>query len=139
MDNVHFKCRQSAFFSLSFSYFPIVQETLSNLRPCHNDQGVFYMPDEPWIECTSDTYYKLRVLGIVSVVFYVIGFPVIVICLLVRFFPKRKLMTPEDRKKLDVWLGSLYLPYKPEYQQYFEILMLIRRLILAAALSMISS
>ncbi|XP_015759256.1 PREDICTED: putative leucine-rich repeat-containing protein DDB_G0281931 [Acropora digitifera] len=113
--------------------------TLSNLRPCHNDQGVFYMPNEPWIVCTSYTFYKLRVLGIVSVVFYVIGFPVIVICLLVRFFPKRKLMTPEDRKKLDVWLGPLYLPYKPEYQQYFEILMLIRRLILAVALSMISS
>ena len=139
MENVHLKCRQSAFFSLSFSYFPIVKQTLSNLRPCHNDQGVFYMPNEPWIVCTSYTFYKLRVLGIVSVVFYVIGFPVIVICLLVRFFPKRNLMTPEDRKKLDVWLGPLYLPYKPEYQQYFEILMLIRRLILAVALSMISS
>ncbi|XP_015759255.1 PREDICTED: putative leucine-rich repeat-containing protein DDB_G0281931 [Acropora digitifera] len=138
MENVHFKCRQSAFFSLSFSYFPIVKQTLSNLRPCHNDQGVFYMPNEPWIECTSDTYYKLRALGIVSVIFYVIGFPLIIIFLLVRFFPKRNLMTPEDRKKLDVWLGPLYLPYKPKYQQYFEIVMLIRRLILAVALSMIS-
>ena len=139
MENVHFKCRQSAFFTLSFSYFPIVQQTLSNLRPCHNDQGVFYMPNEPWIECTSYTYYKLRALGIVSVIFYVIGFPLIVICLLVHFFPKRNLMTPEDRKKLDVWLGPLYLPYKPKYQQFFEILMLVRRLILAVALSMISS
>ena len=139
MENVHFKCRQSAFFSLSFSYFPVVKQTLSNLRPCHNDQGVFYMPNEPWIECTSYTYYKLRTLGIVSVVFYVVGFPLIVICLLARFFPKRNLMSPEDRKKLDVWLGPLYLPYKPKYQQFFEILMLIRRLILAVALSMISS
>ena len=139
MENVHFKCRQSAFFTLSFSYFPIVQQTLSNLRPCHNDQGVFYMPNEPWIECTSDTYYKLRALGIVSVIFYVVGFPLIVIVLMVRFLPKRNLMTPEDRKKLDVWLGPLYLPYKPKYQQYFEILMLIHRLILAVALSMISS
>ncbi|XP_015759258.1 PREDICTED: putative leucine-rich repeat-containing protein DDB_G0281931 [Acropora digitifera] len=139
MENIHFKCRQSAFFTLNFSYFPIVQQTLSNLRPCHNDQGVFYMPDEPWIECTSYTYYKLRALGIVSVIFYVIGFPLIVIFLMVRFFPKRKLMTPEDRKKLDVWLGPLYLPYKPKYQQFFEILMLVHRLILAVALSMISS
>ena len=139
MENVHFKCRQSAFFSLNFSYFPIVKQTLSNLRPCHNDQGVFYMPNEPWIECTSSTYYTLTAFGIVSVVFYVIGFPVIVICLLVRFYPKRNLMSPEDRKKLDVWLGPVYLPYKPSYRQYFEILMLIRRLILAVALSMISS
>ncbi|XP_067058061.1 putative leucine-rich repeat-containing protein DDB_G0281931 isoform X1 [Acropora muricata] len=139
MENVHFKCRQSAFFSLSFSYFPIVQQTLSNLRPCHNDQGVFYMPNEPWIECTSDTYYKLRALGIVSVIFYLVGFPLIIIFLMVGLFPKRNVMTPEDRKKLDVWLGPLYLPYKPKYQQYFEILMLVHRLILAVALSMISS
>ena len=139
MENVHFKCRQSAFFSLSFSYFPIVKQTLSNLRPCHNDQDVFYMPNEPWIECASYTYYKLRALGMVSVAFYVIGFPVIVICLLVRFFPKRNLMSFEDRQKLDVWLGPLYLPYKSNYQHFFEILMLIRRLILAVALSMISS
>jgi len=139
MENVNCKCRKSAFFCLSFSYFPIVKQTLSNLRPCHNDQGVLYMPNEPWIECTSDTYYKLKALGIVSVIFYLIGFPLIVIFLLVRFFPKRNLMTPEDRKKLDLWLGPVYLPYKPKYQQYFEILMLIRRLILAVALSMISS
>ena len=139
MENVHFKCRQSAFFSLSFSYFPIVKQTLSNLRPCHNDQGVFYMPNEPWIVCTSHTYYTLRALGIGSVIFYVIGFPLIVIFLLVRFFPKRNLMSPKDRKKLDVWLGPLYLPYKPHYQQFFEILMLIRRLILAVTLSIISS
>jgi len=139
MENVNCKCRKSAFFCLSFSYFPIVKQTLSNLRPCHNDQGVLYMPNEPWIECTSDTYYKLKALGIVSVIFYLIGFPLIVIFLLVRLFPKRNLMTPEDRKKLDLWLGPVYLPYKPKYQQYFEILMLIRRLILAVALSMISS
>ena len=139
MENVHFKCRQSAFFSLSFSYFPIVKQTLPNLRPCHNDQGVFYMQNEPWIECASYTYYKLRALGTVSVVFYVIGFPVIVICLLVRFFPKRNVMSPEDRQKLDVWLGPVYLPYKPKYQQFFEIFMLIRRLTLAVALSIISS
>ena len=24
-------------------------------------------------------------------------------------------MSPEDRQKLDVWLGPIYLPYKPNY------------------------
>ena len=139
MENVHFKCRQSAFFCLSFSYFPIVKQTLSILRPCQSDRDVLYMPNSPWIECTSHTYRKLKVLGIVSFVVYVVGFPVIVIALMTRFFPKRSSMSPEDCKKLDVWLGPLYLPYKPKYQPYFEILMLLRRLILAIALSMISS
>ncbi|KAJ7389319.1 hypothetical protein OS493_032173 [Desmophyllum pertusum] len=54
-------------------------------------------------------------------------------------YNKRKNMSPEDRQKLDAWLGPVYLPYKPKYQPYFEIVMLFRRLFLAIALSMISS
>ena len=139
MENVHFKCRQSAFFCLSFSYFPIVKQTLSTLRPCYKDLDVYYMPNSPWIECPSLTYHKLTTLGIVSVVVYVVGFPVMVISLMLRFFPKRSSMSSEDRNKLDVWLGPVYLPYKPKYQPFFELIMLVRRLILAIALSIIPS
>ena len=139
MENVHFKCRQSAFFCLNFSYFPIVKQTLSILRPCHNDRDVLYMPNFPWIECTSHTYKTLSVLGGVSVAFYLIGFPLLLIYLMFAFFRKREIMSPEDREKLDAWLGPVYLPYKPKYQHFFEIFMLLRRLLLAIALSMISS
>ena len=139
MENVHFKCRQSAFFCLNFSYFPIVKQTLSILRPCHNDRDVLYMPNFPWIECNSHTYKTLSALGGVSVVFYLIGFPLLLIYLMFVFFRKREFITPEDRLKLDAWLGPVYLPYKPKYQHFFEIFMLLRRLLLAIALSMISS
>ena len=139
MENVHFKCRQSAFFCLNFSYFPIVKQTLSILRPCQNDWNVLYMANSPWIECTSGTYKTLSALGVVSVVFYVIGFPLLLISMMFLFFRKRNSMSPEDREKLDTWLGPVYLPYKPRYQRYFEIVMLLRRLCLAIALSMISS
>jgi len=137
-ENIHFKCRQSAFFCLNFSYFPIVKQTLSILRPCHDDRNVLYMPNFPWIECTSHTYKTLSALSFVSLVFYLIGFPLLLVYLMVVFFRKRDIMSPEDRQKLDAWLGPVYLPYKPKYQ-YFEIFMLIRRLLLAIALSMISS
>lgn len=139
MNNVHFKCRQSAFFCLNFSYFPIVKQTLSILRPCHNDRDVLYMPNFPWIECTSHTYKTLSVLGGVSVAFYLIGFPLLLIYLMLAFFRRREIMSPEDQEKLDAWLGPVYLPYKPKYQHFFEIFMLLRRLLLAIALSMISS
>ena len=139
MNNVHFKCRQSAFFCLNFSYFPIVKQTLSILRPCHNDRDVLYMPNFPWIECTSHTYKTLSVLGGVSVAFYLIGFPLLLIYLMFAFFRRREIMSPEDQEKLDAWLGPVYLPYKPKYQHFFEIFMLLRRLLLAIALSMISS
>ena len=139
MEKVHFKCRQSAFFCLNFSYFPIVKQTLSILRPCHNDRDVLYMPNFPWIECTSHTYKTLSVLGGLSVAFYLIGFPLLLIYLIFAFFRKREIMSTEDRKKLDAWLGPVYLSYKPKYQHFFEIFMLLRRLLLAIALSMISS
>lgn len=139
MQLVHFKCRQIAFFCLSFSYFPIVKQTLSILRPCHSDRDVRYMPNSPWVECTSHMYRKLKALGVVSVAFYVIGFPLIVIFLMIRVFPKRSSMTSEEQKKLDVWLGPVYLSYKLKYRQYYEIFMLFRRLVLAIGLSMISS
>ena len=139
IEKVHFKCRQSAFFCVSFSYFPIVKQTLSVLRPCHKDHDVLYMPNSPWIECNSHTYNTLTALGAVSVMFYVIGFPLLLISLMVVFFQKRNTMSPEDRQKLDAWLGPVYLPYKPKYQRYFESFILLRRLILAIALSMIPS
>ena len=139
LKHVHFKCRQSAFFCLNFSYFPIVKQTLSILRPCHNDRDVLYMPNFPWIECNSHTYKTLSALGGVSVVFYLIGFPLLLIYLMFVFFRKREYMNPEDRQKLDAWLGPVYLPYKPKYQHFLEIFMLLRRLLLAIALSMISS
>ncbi|KAL9987501.1 hypothetical protein ACROYT_G001822 [Oculina patagonica] len=139
MESVRFKCRQSAFFCLSFSYFPIVKQTLSVLRPCQNDRDILYMPNSPWIECNSHTYNTLTALGAVSVVFYVIGFPLLLVSLMFVFFRKRNKMSPDDRQKLDAWLGPVYLPYKPKYQRYFEIFMLLRRLILAMALSMIPS
>ena len=116
MEQVHFKCRQTAFFCLSFSYFPIVKQTLSIVRPCHKDLNMLFMPSSPWIEsrieCTSETYLRLTTLGIVSIVVYLIGFPLMVISLMLLFFPKRSSMSPEDRQKLDVWLGPIYLPYK---------------------------
>ena len=70
---------------------------------------------------------------------YLIGFPLLLIYLMFVFFRKRNIMNPEDRHKLDAWLGPVYLPYKPKYQPFFEIFMLLRRLLLAIALSMISS
>ena len=159
LESVHFKCRQLAFFCLNFSYFPIVKQTLSILRPCHSDQDVFYMPNSPWIECSSYTYRNLNSLGFVSLVVYVIGFLVIVVTLvirfvihlapkcsadpvtslMIRFFPRKRSVSLEDRKRLDAWLGPVYLPYKPKYQPYFEIFTLLRRLSLAFALSMMSS
>ncbi|KAL9987500.1 hypothetical protein ACROYT_G001820 [Oculina patagonica] len=129
----------SLFTPVASVIFPLSQQTLSVLRPCHSDRDILYMPNSPWIECNSRSYNTLTALGAVSVVFYVIGFPLLLISLMFVFFRKRNKMSPDDRQKLDAWLGPVYLPYKPKYQRYFEIFMLLRRLILAIALSIIPS
>ena len=48
-------------------------------------------------------------------------------------------MSPEEVEKLHQWHGPAYSPYKPRYQQYFQVEMLLRRLLPAIALSIISS
>ena len=59
MEMAHFKCRQTAFFCLSFSYFPIVKRTLSVLRQHLKDLDVLYMSSSPWRECTCYAYHSL--------------------------------------------------------------------------------
>lgn len=137
--NTRFKCRQLSISFINFAYFPIVQATLSVLRPCDDDQGVKFMPKNPWIECNTQTYHVLSIMGWLSVVFYIIGFPVILFTLMSVFFKKRTLMNIEEKEELDSWLGSLYLPYKEDYRQYFEFILVIRRLLLAFSLSFLAS
>lgn len=134
-----FKCRQFTVSCLNFTYFPIVEATVSVLRPCDDDHGVQFMPKTPWIDCNSQTYHVLSVMGWISVFFYVIGFPLILFVLMAFFFRKRPSMSIEEQEDIDSWLGSLYLPYKPKYQLYFEMLLVVRRLFLAFALSFLAS
>jgi Leucine-rich repeat (LRR) protein len=66
---IRFKCRQLTMSCLNFTYFPIVGATVSVLRPCDSDDGILFMPKTPWIECSSQTYHVLSIMGWLSVVF----------------------------------------------------------------------
>lgn len=134
-----FKCRQMIMSCLNFTYFPIVEATVSVLRPCDDDHGIHFMPKTPWVLCNSLTYHVPSVMGWTSVVLYVAGFPIILFILMAVFFRKRASMSIEEQNDMDSWLGSLYLPYKPKYQQYFEMILVLRRLCLAFALSFLAS
>ena len=134
-----FKCQQLAMSCLNFTYFPIVERTASVLRPCGNDAGIRYMPKAPWIECSSPTHQILSILGWTSVILYVIGFPVILSIFMFVFYRKRVFLSAKEREDMDSWLGSVYLPYKPKYQLYFELMLVVRRLFLAFTLSFLAS
>jgi hypothetical protein len=48
-------------------------------------------------------------------------------------------MSVQQKNDMDSWLGSVYLSYKPKYQLYFELIVVLRRLLLAFALSFLAS
>ena len=81
----------------------------------------------------------LQVFGWLAFVLYVIGVPFgIFLPLLWINVAKREQMTAREQETLDSWLGSIYLPYKKEVRSYFEILFLLRRMLIAFSLSFIS-
>lgn len=58
--------------------------------------------------------------------------------LLVHKAAKRDQLPPQDQETLDTWLGSIYLPYKNEFRSYFEILFILRRMLIGFSVSFIS-
>ena len=138
--SLNFTCRQISILALNFTYFPVVEATISVLTPCVKDGSIAYLRSTPWLECSSDTYRVLYSLGVCSLVLYVLGIPFLIFLPLLLIYKKRILGCENARDTdLDSWLGSIYSSYKLPYRSYFEIAVLLRRLFLAFALSFLDS
>ena len=131
-------CLQLSIVSLNLTYFPIVKKTASILASCGEDSGHHYLLEAPWLECDGHLYSMLQAFGWLALVLYVIGVPFGVFLPLLRVkVAKRDQLSPQEQDCLDSWLGSIYLPYKKAFRSYFEILFLLRRLLIAFSLSFI--
>ena len=133
-------CLQLSIMSLNLTYFPIVKKTASVLARCGEDNNYLYLREAPWIECKGHVYNTLQVLGWLAMVLYVIGVPFGVFLPLLRkhHVATRNQLPPQEQETLDSWLGSIYLPYKKEFRSYFEICFLMRRMLIAFSLSLIT-
>ncbi|CAH3123257.1 unnamed protein product [Pocillopora meandrina] len=133
-------CLQLSVMTLNFTYFPIVKKTASTLTHCGEDNGQHYLREAPWMECEGYDYTILQVLGWLALPLYVIGVPFGLFLPLLHFnkVARRHEMPQQDQESLDSWLGSIYLPYKEEFRSYFEIIFLLRRMLIAFALSLIN-
>ncbi|KAL9983637.1 hypothetical protein ACROYT_G005839 [Oculina patagonica] len=132
-------CLQLSIVSLNLTYFPIVKKTASVLARCGEDNNYHYLREAPWMECKGHVYTTLQVLGWLALVLYVIGVPFGVFLPLLRMnnVATRDQLPPQEQETLDSWLGSIYLPYKKEFRSYFEIIFLVRRMLIAFSLSFI--
>ena len=133
-------CLQLSIMSLNLIYFPIVKKTASALAHCGEDNNYHYLRGAPWMECKGNVYTTLQGLGWLALVMYVFGVPFGVLLPLLRKHnvARRDELPPEERKTLDSWLGSLYLPYKKEFRSYFQIFLILRSMLMAFALSFIT-
>ena len=133
-------CLQLSIMSLNLIYFPIVKKTASVLAHCGEVNNYHYLKGAPWMECKGHVYTTLQVLGWLALVMYVFGVPFGVLLPLLRKHDvaRRDQLLPEERETLDSWLGSLYLPYKKEFRSYFQIFLIVRRMLMAFALSFIT-
>ncbi|XP_068746178.1 putative leucine-rich repeat-containing protein DDB_G0281931 [Montipora capricornis] len=131
-------CLHLSIVSLNLTYFPIVKKTASVLASCGDDSGYRYFLEAPWLQCNGPTYNLLLAFGWLALVIYVVGVPFAVFLpLLQKYVGKRDQLDPNEQETLDSWLGSIYLPYKKEYRSYFEIVFLLRRMLIAFSLSFI--
>ena len=131
-------CLQLSIVSLNLTYFPVVKKTASVLAPCGEDNNHHFLLEAPWLECEGGVYTTLQVFGGLALVLYVIGVPFgVFLPLLLRKARNRENLAVEDQETLDSWLGSIYLPYKKKFRSYFEVLFLMRRMLIAFSLSFI--
>ena len=131
-------CLQLSIVSLNLTYFPVVKKTASVLAPCGEDNNHHFLLEAPWLECEGGVYTMLQVFGWLALVLYVIGVPFgVFLPLLLRKASNRENLAVEDQETLDSWLGSIYLPYKKKFRSYFEVLFLMRRMLIAFSLSFI--
>lgn len=144
------ECRQASIVILNIIYFPVVKQTITMIAPCAHDGLVRYIHTAPWVECTSinHTYVALRVIGWCAFVLYVLGIPLCVFLPLLRkYLTLRKaqendpdnLELREKQAIMDLWLGSIYLPYEKSVRAGFETVALLRKFLIAFVIAFLPS
>eukprot|EP00741_Cyanophora_paradoxa_P024572 tig00000269_g23725.t1 len=108
----------------SMAYVLLGQYALSTFACIPNTDGRFYLASEPSIECDKDgTWGKMLGAGIVGVLLYTIGIPVVLLSLAFYGLKTNKV---RDQQFKDV-CGFLVLQYRPKYP-WWEVVILMRKL-----------
>jgi len=123
------------------THFPTVKKKASLFPRCGEDDNYPYLSEAPWIGCKGHVYTTLQVLVWLAMVLYMTEVPFRVFLPLLRrnIVATRDKLPPQVQEALDILRGSLYLPYKKEFRSCFEILLLVRRMLVAFSLSLITS
>eukprot|EP00794_Sanderia_malayensis_P020528 gene20528-22547_t len=127
-----YKCIHYCLFFTDLAYFPIVKAVLSVIVTCRSINGVSFMRNYPWINCSGHLHSTLLMMSYFALVVFVFGLPFLLYTPLL--YKHRNKLNDKD-STVHLWLGTLYLAYKPKYRAYMEIVLIIRRLVIALLLT----
>ena len=128
LSELKYKCLKYSIVILDLAYFPIVKNCFSIIVGCRDIEGVSFMKRYAWIDCNTSEHHFLTIIAIFELILYVIAVPFFIyLPLLLRY---REHLS-DDTSHVNIWLSPLIAPYKPNYKAYIEVLMLLRRLLIA--------
>ena len=122
------KCRKYSIAITDVAYFPIVRSCFSSIVGCDSIEGVSFMKSFAWIDCNSSEHNYLAVVAVLELILYVLAVPFF-IYLPLLIYNRRHLS--DDDSPISKSLSPLIAPYKPKYRPFIEVVMLLRRLLIA--------
>ncbi len=130
-------CKRWSIQILLFLYFPITVKTFDAIFSCEHRDGLSYLKNTPWLDCNGTSHNRLLILGYVSLVVFVVGIPLFIFApLLCKYLDcEGQAISPD----IDIWMTPLYEELKPAFRRYFRLVLLTRRLLLAACLTIVPS
>jgi hypothetical protein len=142
---MNWKVGRVALFLIFAAHFELCNRILEAFAPCVNvpSEGFSYSSNYPWLICSTNsrsvTFFsphsihgKMAIAALLFGVVYIIGVPLGFGILL---YWKRQEIKAGD-SSTGQWLGLLYNSYRPSLH-YFELAWLFRRILFAAAISVI--
>ena len=125
---LNYKCRKYSLVIIDLAYFPLVKSCFSIIAGCIDIGGVSFMKRYAWIDCNSSEHNSLTVIAVLQMMLYVIAVPFLIYLPLLLH---HRSQLSDDCAPICYWLSPLIAPYKPKYRAYIEVVMLLRRLLIA--------
>jgi hypothetical protein len=110
-----------------------VSQRIFHYFVCHDIAGRSFLLVDYSLPCAGDKYMTFRLVPVLMLIIFTIGFPVVIFLLL--FVNRKHLHTARVRSQL----GFLYVSFRPNAGEFWEVHELTRKLLLMGALILVDN
>ena len=128
LETFNFKCRKYCIIFLDLAYFPIVSSSLAVIIGCRNIGSVSFMKSYVWVDCHSPKHGALLGIAVYDLIAYVFGVPFFIY---IPLLYRHRSQLSDETSPVVKWLSPLITPYKAKYRSFIEVIMVLRRLLIA--------